>query len=179
MENHNNNNNVPEKPTKLSRRRQIVRSFAAKMNQQRTFPERIADFLTRHFGTLSFAIFHLAWFAVWIVWNLGMVSGLKPFDPFPFGLLTMVVSLEAIFLAIFVLVSQNREAKIDRLRSEVEFQVDLISEQEITKVLNLLKALMEKNGIDLSGDAELERMLKQIDAWDIERRLEKDIAEKS
>lgn len=166
-----------DRPSKISRKRQVVRSFEAKMSQQRSFAERAADSLNYIFGDLRFATLHIIWFAVWFLWNVGAIPGLVPFDPFPFGLLTMIVSLEAIFLSIFVLISQNREAKIDKLRSEVDLQINLTAEQEITKVLSMLKILLEKNGIDLSGDEDLPRMLRQIDAWEIERKLEKDIAE--
>ncbi len=175
-ENKNLNQNSLERPGKIFRKRHIVRSFAAKLNQQRTKEEKIADFFTKFFGSLYFAAFHIIWFIIWIVWNIGWLN-LKPFDPFPFGLLTMIVSLEAIFLSIFVLVSQNREAKIDRLRNEVDLQINLTAEQEITKILSLLKILLERNGVDVKDDPELERMLKQIDAWEIEKKLEKDLSQ--
>ena len=168
-----------EKSGKISRKRHVVKSFEAKLSQQRTFGEKIADFLNRFFGSLSFAVFHVVFFGLWIIWNLGAFPVLRPFDPFPFGLLTMVVSLEAIFLSIFVLVSQNRAAKIDKLRSEVDLQINLTAEQEITKVLALMTQLLKKQGfLDVESDPELQRMLKQIDAWEIEKKLEKDLEEK-
>ncbi len=176
LENNNSGQNILERPSKISRKRHIVKSFAAKLNQQRTREERIADFFTKFFGSLSFAVFHLIWFIIWIILNVGWFN-LQPFDPYPFGLLTMIVSLEAIFLSIFVLVSQNREAKIDRLRDEVDLQINLTAEQEITKILSLLKILLERNGVDVKDDPELERMLKQIDAWEIEKKLEKDLSQ--
>lgn len=169
--------NGEERPSKISRKRQVVKSFEAKMIQQRTAAEILADFITHIFGDLRFAILNFAWFLVWIFWNMDWIPGLTPFDPFPFGLLTMIVSLEAIFLSIFVLISQNRSAKTDKLRSEVDLQINLTSEQEITKVLSLLKMMMEKNGFDLSRDEDLPRMLKQIDTWEIERKLAKDLEE--
>lgn len=171
------NGNAEERPSKISRKRQVVKSFEAKLSQQRTFAEKIADFFTYTFGDLRFASLHVLWFIIWIGWNSGFVPGATSFDPFPFGLLTMIVSLEAIFLSVFILISQNRSSKIDKLRSEVDLQVNLTSEQEITKILSLLKALSERNGIDLSRDEELVRMLKNIDAWEIERKLERDLIE--
>lgn len=172
-----NNGNGEERPGKISRKRQVVKSFEAKLSQQRTIAERIADGLNYIFGDLRFAMINFTWFFIWIVWNLGLIPGLVPFDPFPFGLLTMIVSLEAIFLSIFVLISQNRSAKIDKLRSEVDLQINLTSEQEITKALSMLKMLLEKNGVDLSRDEDLPRMLKQIDTWELERKLAKDMEE--
>lgn len=177
MNNLNNNpaQNGEERPSKISRKRQVVKSFEAKMMQQRTVAENLADIITHVFGDLRFATLNLVWFLVWIVWNMNWIPGLEPFDPFPFGLLTMIVSLEAIFLSVFVLISQNRAAKVDRLRSEVDLQINLTSEQEITKVLSMLKTLMEKNGFDLSRDEDLPKMLKQIDTWELERKLAKDM----
>jgi len=173
----NGNGNGEDRPGKISRKRQVVKSFEAKLSQQRTSAERIADSLNYFFGDLRFAVMNLLWFFIWIVWNMGWVPGLVPFDPFPFGLLTMIVSLEAIFLSIFVLISQNRSSKVDKLRSEVDLQINLTSEQEITKALSMLKILLEKNGTDMSKDDDLPKMLKPIDAWELERKLARDMAE--
>ncbi|MDP3729196.1 MAG: DUF1003 domain-containing protein [bacterium] len=164
-----------EKSGKLTRRRQVVKSFEARFNRQRSFVERIADFLSVIFGSFTFAMCNIVFFGVWVFWNKGLIPGLVPFDPFPFGLLTTIVSLEAIFLAIFVLINQNRSANIDRLRSEVDLQVNLTTEQEVTKVLSLLKIFFERNGISLENDPELQGMLRQIDTLEIERKLEKDL----
>ena len=98
-----------------------------------------------------------------------------PFDPFPFSLLTTIVSLEAIILAIFVLISQNRTAKVDDLREETHLQINLIAEKEITKVMKMLAILLEKQGVDLSQDPELKKLLKPVSEEEIERRLEKEI----
>ena len=168
-----------ERPSKISRKRHVVKSFEAKLNQQRTRGERMADHMTNAFGSIGFFVFNFLWFGLWILWNSGFLSGLPIFDPYPFILLITIVSLEAICLAVLVLISQNRAAKIDKLRSEVDLQINLTSEQEITKILSLLKIYFEKHGLDLKDDPELERMLKQIDAWEIERKLEKDLSEKN
>lgn len=157
--------------------RQIIHSFEAKLTGKRTNSEKIADYFTKTFGSLSFALIHIFWFFIWMVWNLGWLENLKPFDPFPFGLLTMIVSLEAIFLAVFVLISQNRAAKIDKLRSEVDLQINMIAEQEITKIISLLSVLMEKQGIDIKNDPEIQKMLKRINLWEIEKKLERQLGE--
>jgi len=97
--------------------------------------QRVSDFVARGAAGKAFTVFHVAWFAGWIVWNLLAGAGWIPralaFDPFPFGLLTMVVSLEAIFLAICVLVSQNRQAEKDRLAFDLDYQVNLKAQTEI------------------------------------------------
>ena len=125
---------------------------------------------------MLFLILNLAWFAVWIVVNAGIISGGEPFDPFPFGFLTMIVSLEAIALAIIVLMSQNQAARIAELREEVDLQVDVITELEITKLLELVVILVEKAGVDVSQDEELQYMLQPSDAEKIEEMLAKQIA---
>ena len=175
LNNQNQVNPIQERSSKISRKRYVVKSFEAKLNQQRSQGERIADYLTNALGSISFFIFNFLWFGLWILWNSDFISSLPIFDPYPFILLITIVSLEAICLAVLVLMSQNRAAKIDKLRSEVDLQINLTTEQEVTKILSLLKPYLEKHGFDLKDDPELERMLKQIDAWDIERKLEKDL----
>lgn len=101
-----------------------------------------------------------------------MIPGVEAFDPFPFGLLTMIVSLEAIILSVFVLLSQNRDARIGKLREEVNLQVNLVAEEEITKILELLDEIRKKMGIK-KEDHELEKMLERIDTSYIERSLQK------
>lgn len=96
--------------------------------------DRIADTLTSVAGDIRFTYFNVVWFGLWISINLGIIPGITPFDPFPFGLLTMIVSLEAIFLSLFVLMSQNRQAERDRVRNDIEYQVNLRAELEIRQL---------------------------------------------
>src|SRR3982750_5019295 len=113
---------------------------------------------------------HLLWFVVWIAWNTGEL-GLRTFDPYPFGFLTMVVSLEAIFLSIFVLMAQQRESAIAELREELSLQVSLRVEQEVTKTLQLVAGLYTRMGHRVSDDPELHHMLQPLDVRGIERDL--------
>ncbi|MDP3941152.1 MAG: DUF1003 domain-containing protein [bacterium] len=159
---------------KISRRRRIIRSFEGKALGNRNFTEQIADQFTGTFGSFSFAVLHIYWFVLWVVINDGFIPGVSPFDPFPYGLLTMIVSLEAIFLSIFVLLSQNRAGQVASLREELHLQVDLIAEEEITKVLELLSEIRNKVGIKRE-DPELERMLARIDTSYIESSLQRQI----
>ncbi len=171
MKNH--SSYLPSK--KAAQRKLAVKSFKAKANARRTVPERIADFVTSVSGTITFLVLNLLAFVFWIIWNLGVIPGLTPFDPFPFGFLTMIVSLEAIVLAIIVLVSQNREAHIAELRDEVELYINTYSETEITKIMYLLTLLLKKHGIDISKDAELQEMLNNLEADKIEKQLEQQL----
>lgn len=164
-------------PGVLNAGRHVVRSVKAKADQKRKFSEKTADVITRYSGSLTFLILNAVWFVVWIVINLDIIPGIKAFDPFPFGLLTMIVSLEAIILAIFVLISQNRQSKVDDLREEVDLEVDIITEKEVTKILRILTTFLEKNGYNLSDDKELQSMVKTTNLEKIERALEREIGE--
>ncbi len=161
---------------RLRSRKRVIKSFEAKANSNRSLTERVADFITDRFGSMIFLAINLAWFFVWIVVNIGLIPGIKSFDPFPFGLLTMVVSLEAIFLSIVVLISQNRAARIDDLREEIDLQINTIAEEEITKMMELQVMILKKHGIDVSNDQELQQMLEPTDTTKIEKTLEKQIS---
>lgn len=115
---------------------------------QRTLSERIGDRLVALAGTGIFAVLHLVWFAGWLVVNLGWVPGLSPFDPYPFSLLTMIVSLEAIFISIGVLISQNRMARLGDRRAHLDLQINLLAEQESTATLRMLGRIAERLGIE-------------------------------
>lgn len=163
------------KPDHVIHRRNTIKSFKARANEKRSFADKIADFLTASFGTVFFLLANAIFFAIWILWNTGLLPFMPIVDPFPFGLLTMVVSLEAIFLAIIVLISQNREARVAELREEVELYINTYAENEITKLMYLQTLLLEKNGIDLSQDQDLQRMLKKLEEDKIEKALEKQL----
>ena len=133
---------------------------------KRTREERIADVITDFSGRLYFVYFHVIWFGIWILLNSGFF-GLKPFDPYPFGLLTMVVSLEAIFLATFVLISQNRlSAEADR-RADLDLQIGLLTEYELTRVIKMLDAIQDKMGIENDSDLELLDLEKNVHPEDV------------
>lgn len=155
--------------------KRIIHSLKSKADAKRKSAEVIADWMTSRLGTMYFLALNVLWFTAWILINIGMVPAIAPFDPFPFGLLTMIVSLEAIMLAIFVLISQNRASQVDDLREEIDLQVDIITEQELTKLIRMTSILMEKNGIDLSEDTELLGMLKPTNVDRIEKILEKQV----
>ena len=162
-----------------SRRAGLNRAFRAVKAQhasKRTLVENVADRLTGVASSTPFLLLHLVWFGVWIIWNSGLTP-LRPFDPYPFGFLTMVVSLEAIFLSIFVLMSQNREAAIAELREEVMLQVNLRMEEELTKTLQLLAGLYGRLGYKVGEDAELLEMLQPLDAHALEKELQEQIRE--
>lgn len=133
--------------------------------------DRLADALSSRLGTLSFLAINVAVFAVWIVLNVGILPGLEPFDPFPFSLLTMAVSLEAILLTIIVLISQNFQSRIAHMRAELEFEIDVRTEREVTKLISMLRAVQERLGID-RHDPELPEMEQETDIDHMRARIE-------
>ena len=106
----------------------------------RTLQDRVADLITSFSGSMAFVYLHSLWFGVWILLNVGLVHipHVSEFDPFPFGLLTMIVSLEAIFLSTFVLISQNRLSGASERRAELDLHVNMLAEQKSAKTLELL-----------------------------------------
>ena len=132
--------------------------FKARVRMQVSVFDRIADWMTTSFGTMWFLIVNIAFFAVWMVLNSGKVSGFVPFDPYPFELLTMIVSLEAIILSVIVLISQNRAARLADLREEIDFEINVRAEDEITRMLNMLDEIHDHLGLGGSDDEELARM---------------------
>ena len=118
-------------------------------------------------------VLHVLWFGVWVTVNAGVIRGVRPFDPFPFPFLTMTVSLEAIFLALFVLASQNRLARQSDKRSHLDLQVDLLAEREMTAVLQLLQDIARHLNVDTSVTPEqLRDLMKKTDLRRLTRRME-------
>lgn len=139
----------------------------------RTWTDIVADHLTKKFGTVIFLILNAIFFAVWLILNIPFF-GFKPFDPFPFGFLTLVVSLEAIFLSIIVLISQNRQSKISEIRQQIDFEINVRAEEESTKTLQMLEDLHNHFGIKNNMDSELERMEQPLDLKQIQKKVERE-----
>ncbi len=131
-----------------------------------SFGDKLADRVTLIAGSTSFLVLNLIWFVVWILLNNGAFGVPLIFDKYPFGFLTMVVSLEAIILSVFVLISQNRQSKRSEVRSELDYIIDLQADAEITTILSMLERLSEKQNInveDLLNDLAIDqkRILKE------------------
>lgn len=128
--------------------------------KKRSFEEKIAGQVTRFTGNMLFVYIHLTLFAVWIMWNTGSF-GLKPFDP-TLGVLGMFASVEAIFLSTFVLISQNRmNAEADK-RADLDLQVSLLTEHEVTRLITLVRAMAKKMDIPDAYDAEIDELAKDV-----------------
>lgn len=133
--------------------------------------ERAADALTRFSGSMLFVYVHAVWFGVWIAANIGLFGQTK-FDPFPFSLLTLIVSLEAIFLSTFVLISQNHAGALAEKRAELDLQINLLSEHEITQLLVLMDAIADHLGVEFSKKPEVEELKEDVPAEDVLDRIE-------
>lgn len=157
-------------------RQRKIQTLKARANAAQTRAEKLADRMTAFFGGTLFLVGNAVWFVVWIVANAHVIPGFHVFDPFPFSMLTMAVSLEAIFLSIFVLIAQKRSERIDELRAEVDLQINTIAEAELTKVLQLVAKIAEKHGIAVAEDAELQDMIEPIDPEQLADLLEEQIA---
>jgi uncharacterized membrane protein len=127
---------------------------------RRTWQERLADAVTAFAGSLSFVFIHLALFGGWVLWNLGWL-GLKPFDP-SFVVLAMFASVEAIFLSTFVLISQNRMSAQADKRAELNLQVSLLSEHEITRLVTLVAEMSKKLGVQEGHDPEIAELAQDV-----------------
>jgi uncharacterized membrane protein len=138
----------------------------------RSAADRLGDAVARLTGTVPFAFIHLALFVTWIVVNTGFVAAIAVFDAYPFSFLTLVVWLEAIFLSVFVLMSQNRMAREADARAHLDLQVDLLAEQELTTILHMLHALCVKQHVHVDvPDDRVRQLLKDTDIRDVARTL--------
>jgi uncharacterized membrane protein len=120
---------------------------------RRTGADRVAAAIARFCGQMSFVWIHVVLFAVWIAYNT--IPWFKPFDPYPFTFLTLVVSLEAIFLSTFILISQNYDMRVAERRNQLDLQINLLAEQENTKALQILERIAKKVGAHMSDDPQV------------------------
>lgn len=119
------------------------------VKQIRDWGDRVADGITKFAGNMNFVMFHVLWFGGWLLANEGVFGPALIFDPYPFGLLTTTVSLEAIFLSTFVMISQNRSTQKAEIRAQLDYETDLQAEKEIAIIMQTLVRLAEKQGIEV------------------------------
>lgn len=159
----------------LARNVEAIKEWERSLLHDRSRAEQLSDLITRVFSSGPVLAVHVAWFATWIVWNLGAV-GLRPFDPFPFPFLTMTVSLEAIFLSLFVLASQNRLGRQADKRAHLDLQIDLLAEREMTAVLRLLQDIASHLKVqetvtpeeirDLQIETDVQQLTRRMDEFE-------------
>jgi len=138
----------------IERNIRTIIHLRTKAARERSLQSRIADGITSFSGRMTFVYVHIFWFGIWILLNTGRFR-VPVFDPYPYGLLTMIVSLEAIFLSTFVLISQNRLSEEADRRADLDLQIGLLTEHELTRVLQMLDAMQDKMGIVDHKNSEL------------------------
>lgn len=119
---------------------------------ERSRQDRVADAITRFMGSMPFVYLHALLFGGWIIVNLSWIPGVRPFDPFPFVMLAMWASVEAIFLSTFVLISQNRMGAINERRADLDLQINLLSEHEVTRLIQLTDAIAKHLGVEATQE---------------------------
>jgi uncharacterized membrane protein len=145
---------------------------------RRTLTELASDIITKLVGNVGFLIAQLFLIFGWTLVNLHLIPGLKAFDPFPFGVLALVVSSESVFLTIFVLISQSRMARQSERRSHLDLQVGMLSEQELTTMLQMLQKLCQHMGVNVdSSKQEVQSFSKTTDVHKLASELEDKLPE--
>ncbi len=122
----------------------VAKNINKEFAKNRTATQKISDWITDFCGSMLFVYLHSLWFAIWILLNIGIFAFFGLFDPYPYGLLTMIVSLEAIVLSTFILISQNRQAEKADMRAEMDYRINLKAEKEIAEILARLKNVERK-----------------------------------
>jgi uncharacterized membrane protein len=151
--------------------RQEQLGFKGRLAEPPGWVDRFADTLSATFGTMWFLAANVLFFTAWIVVNEGWIPGIPAFDPFPFNLLTTAVSLEAIALTIVVLISQNFQSRIADMRAELDFEINVRAEKEVTKLIAMVRQIQEQLGIDCSADPEREEMERETDIVEIQETI--------
>jgi uncharacterized membrane protein len=145
---------------------------------RRTLTERASDIIMKVVGNIGFPLAQLIFIFVWCLLNLHVIPGLKAFDPFPFGVLALVVSSESVFLTVFVLISQSRLARQSERRSHIDLQVGMLSEQELTTILQMLQKLCQHVGMNVdSSKQEVQSFSKTTDVHKLASELEDKLPE--
>ena len=145
---------------------------------RRSASERVSDIITRLVGNMGFLAAQFILISSWALLNLGVIPGFKPFDPFPFGVLPLVVAFESVFLTVFVLISQSRMSRQSERRSHLDLQVGMLSEQELTTILQMLQKLCQHMGVNVdSSKQEVQSFSKTTDVHKLASELEDKLPE--
>ena len=145
----------------LARNLRMMEERRGREEATATFEERVADAITRFTGSMRFVYLHVVLFGGWILVNLGVVPGVPKFDP-SFVILAMAASVEAIFLSTFILISQNRMTATAQKRAELDLQINLLTEHEVTKLVALLSSVADRLGVKSEVDGEVEELKEDV-----------------
>ena len=148
----------------------LIRELEEAAKRERRPSDRVAEAIAGFCGSMMFVWVHVVWFGGWIAFNV--IPGLPRIDPFPFTFLTLVVSLEAIFLSTFILISQNHDARITERRNHLDLQINLLSEQENTKMIAMLQAIAAHIGAELGHDPHLKALSEETEPERVVQQIE-------
>ena len=152
---------------------QALLEARARFERKKGVQEKIADTVTAFTGSLLFVLIHAILFGGWILLNLGLIPGVEPFDPFPFVMLAMIASVEAIFLSTFVLISQNRMAVLNDKRADLDLQVNLLAEHEITKLIEIVDGIARHVGARGYVDPRVEELKRDVRPEEVLEEIER------
>lgn len=157
--------------------RNIRTMLQLRQQAERRLPphQRLADQMTRVIGTVRFIIAEMTFIALWLVVNLGLVRGIRPFDPFPFLLLCVITTIESIFLATFVLISQNRMRERDDRRDELDLQINLLTQHEVTRLIDLVDRMANRLGVQDKDGKGLDELKKEVPPEKVLRVIEREL----
>ncbi len=155
-----------------------VADLEQRFEDRRTLVDRIADLIGGFSGSFAFVALHILWFTLWFLVNTGVLRILPRFDPYPFILLAMIVSVEGVLLSTFVLMKQNRMQQRSDARDHLNLQIDLLAEKEVTKSLQLLRSICKKLDIqEPADDTELNEMADNTSVETLAKRIQTDLSE--
>ncbi len=151
---------APNTPQTVTANIRSVAQMQAALESHRTLVDRVADLIGGFSGSMTFVFLHVLWFLAWFLINTGVIPGIPRFDPYPFILLAMVVSVEGVLLSTFVLMKQNRMQQRIDIRDNLDLQINLLSEKEVTKTLQLLRAIADK--LEVVPNPDLDQELTEM-----------------
>lgn len=167
----------PPQSTSVESNIKSVAEIERHFEEQRNLFDRIADTVARFSGSIGFVILHLLWFTTWFLINTGLIPGISKFDPYPFIFLSMTVSVEAVLLSTFVLMKQNRMQHKSDQRDQLNLQIDMLAEKEITKILQVLLVVCHRMGIsEMELDKELIEMVRTTSVDHLARQIKREMS---
>lgn len=163
---------MSETPETVARNIETILRLEEAAMRRRTPADRVADCIAGFVGSVVFVLLHLVWFGGWASINTGLLPVIRPFDPYPFQLLAMIVSLEGVLLSTFVLIKQNRMGLLSDRRAHVDLQINLLTEREVTRLLQVTERLAERMGVahqevagpELSNETKVEGLVQTLDS---------------
>jgi uncharacterized membrane protein len=162
---------VSETPDAVARNIETILRLEDAAMKRRTMADRLADRIAGFVGTVLFVFLHLIWFGLWAAINARLLPVVPAFDPYPFQLLCMIVSMEGVLLSTFVLIKQNRMGYLTDRRAHVDLQINLLTEREVTRLLQMTQEMAERMGVksgmaggELSRETQVEGVVQTLDS---------------